>query len=525
MPVFSGRKEVPVPLVIAPVISKDKIVIDFSPFKKDNLSFIAHKTSTYKNVRINDISIQKKLAENTQTEQVTISATAREKEKQYWNDQRHEALSDNEQKVYRMMDTIKTIPAFIQYTDMLKFIFDGHLKYGQIELGPWYKWLSGNQHERFRLRFDLGTTEAFSKYLRLHSYLAYGFKDAKLKGRIDLTYRFPNDRGITILSSYTHDLDNGRSRYNDEDITTDNLFSQLIRRPGIPQKFLGIDEIKLAVTKEWKNKFSVQPFFIHSAYETFNPLPPTNTLWSRLAQNHIVNSELGIKLRYAPGEKTFVRHRKDFKIKTGLPVIEFRSAWAIQNLFKSDYQFLRLGLTVSQTTRIPRWGKLTYMVNAGKIITSGPLPFMLLEIHPGNEIYYYNSQSFNLMNRFEYMSDRYIRLNIEHNLEKKFLNLIPFLRKSTMRQFWNFKAVIGNLSDKSRAINRIEYYNEYKLRSLRGGFYIEMGTGIENIFKILRIDLVWRSAPLRKIPRGYNPQLFKSNVHDFGIFASVRFQL
>ena len=98
------------------------------------------------------------------------------------------------------------------------------------------------------------------------------------------------------------------------------------------------------------------------------------------------------------------------------------------------------------------------------------------------------------------------------------------MRKSNMRQFWNFKSVWGDLTDKSRAINRIEYYNEYRLRSLRGGFYTEVGTGFENIFKLFRIDFVWRKAPLRNIPAGINPNLFKSNTNDFGVFGSVRLQ-
>jgi hypothetical protein len=164
------------------------------------------------------------------------------------------------------------------------------------------------------------------------------------------------------------------------------------------------------------------------------------------------------------------------------------------------------------------------MVYAGKVFSEESLPFMLLEIHPGNEIYYYNRQSFNLMNRFEYISDRYAGINLEHNLEKKFLNLLPFMRKSNMRQFWNVKAVWGNLTDNNRKLNIQDYYYEYRLRSLRGGVYTELGTGLENIFKLLRIDLVWRFAPLRNIPAGLPASIFKSNTNDFGVFGSVRFQ-
>jgi hypothetical protein len=507
------------------MFAKDKTIIDFTPFGKEKLSFIARRTSTYKNVRVNDPSIDQKLATNVQKTEVIVAENARGKEKQFWEKERHEGLSANEKKVYQMMDTIKTIPAFIKYTKTLTFIFDGHKKFGAVEIGPWFKWISGNQLEKIRMRFDLGTTEEFSKYLRLHGYIAYGFKDARFKGRADITYKLPGDNGVTLFTSYTHDLDNGRTRYNDEDITTDNIFSQLIRRPRILQKFLGVDEVKTAITKEWKNKFSIQSFFTRTEYETFNPLPTTRSLFSHSAQENIISSELGLRFRYAPGERTFARHRKEIKLKSNFPVLEARAVLGIENLFRSDYQYLRLGASIMQTARLPRWGKINYILYTGKVFSDEPLPFMLLEIHPGNEIYYYNKQSFNLMNRFEYISDEFIGVNIEHNLEKKLINLVPFLRKSNMRQFWNFKSVWGNLSDGNRLLNIQDYYYEYRMRSLRGGFYTEIGTGLENIFKLLRIDLVWRFAPLRNIPPGFNRNLFKSNTNDFGVFGSIRLQL
>jgi hypothetical protein len=506
------------------MFQKDKTVIDFTPFGKNKLAFIARKTSTYRGVIVNDTAIELKLNENKKKEEVIVDDAAREKNNNFWEAQRHENLSANELKVYRMMDTIKSIPAFVKYTKALTFIFDGHKKIGKFEIGPWYKWISGNQLEKIRLRFDLGTTSEFSKYLRLHSYLAYGFKDGEWKGRIDATYKIPGETGITLFGSYTHDLDNGRTRYNEEDITTDNIFSQLIRRNGIPQKFLGIDEMKLAITKEWKNKFSIQPFITRTDYKTYNPLPRRDSLFSHAKQTDIVSTELGIKFRYAPGERTLSRHRKTITLKSNLPVFELRPAWGVKNVLGSDYQYLRLSANITEQVRIPRWGKLSYMLYGGKIYTDEALPFMLLEIHPGNEIYYYNKQSFNLMNRFEYVSDEFAGINVEHNFEKKLLNLLPFMRKSNIRQFWNFKSVWGDLSNKSRLVNRIEYFNEYRLRSLRSGFYTEIGTGFENIFKLFRIDLVWRHAPLRNIPPNLNPNLFKSDTNDFGIFGSVRFQ-
>jgi hypothetical protein len=506
------------------MFAKDRFIIDFSPLGKEKTSFIARKSSNYRNVRINEPAIVDKLAMNKEKEEVIVLPEAREKTDSFWNGNRHEELSRNESRIYWMMDTLKSMPIFKKYMNVVTFLIDGHKKLGKIEIGPWYKWISGNQLEKLRLRFDLGTTEEFSKNLRLHGYIAYGFKDGAYKGRFDVNYRIPGDNGITVFASYTHDLDNGRTRYNDEDITTDNIFSQLIRRPNIKQKFLGVDEVKLQVTKEWKSKFSVQPFVVRTNYETFNPLLPRMQLVTHTQQNELVSTELGMKFRYAPGEKSITTHRKDRKLKTNHPVYELRAVMGVPNVLGSNYKYERIGANITHTVRIPRWGKLNYMVYAGKIFTNEALPFMLLEIHPGNEIYYYNRQSFNLMNRFEYISDEFAGINLEHNLEKKFLNLLPFMRKSNMRQFWNVKSVVGNLDDKNRRLNILDYYYEYRMRSLHKDFYTEIGTGFENIFKLLRIDFVWRYAPLRIIPPNVNPALFKSNTNDFGVFGSVRFQ-
>ncbi|WP_146014860.1 hypothetical protein, partial [Pseudomonas sp. GP01-A4] len=74
-----------------------------------------------------------------------------------------------------MIDTLIHIPLFKKYSDDLEFIFDGHKKLGMIEIGPWFKWISGNQLEKIRVRFDVGTTAKFSDHVLLKGYLAYGF--------------------------------------------------------------------------------------------------------------------------------------------------------------------------------------------------------------------------------------------------------------------------------------------------------------------------------------------------------------
>jgi Family of unknown function (DUF5686)/CarboxypepD_reg-like domain len=502
------------------MVTKENFVADMSPLGKSKLSFIARKTASYKNITINQLATTQKLATNKSKEEFVLLDEAIDKGKTVLQSSRHQQLSANEQKVYSMVDTLKSLPAFKKLSNTITFLVDGHKQFNKIEIGPWYKWVSGNQLEKTRLRFDLGTTAKFSEQLRLYGYLAYGFADAKYKGKFGVNYRLPNVKGVSINASYLNDLDNGKTRNNDEDATVDNMFSQLIRRDGIKQKFMNIDERKLTISKEWSNHFSAQFSIIRTDFDTYQPLPSKKIYSYR--DDDIVNTELGIKLRYAPGEKTITTHRRQRKLKTNsvLPTIEARLAVAQPHIMGSEYQYTKGQLSASQKIKTNRWGQIEYTVYGGKIWGNN-VPFMMLELHPGNEIYYYNKQAFNLMNRFEYASDQYAGFTVEHNFDKKLINLLPFMRKSKIRQFWNVKTVYGDMSIANRKFNRIEL-GGYHVRSLKGNAYTEVGTGFDNIFRFFRIDAVWRFAPNITAANG---AVINTTKQHFGIFGSFRLQL
>lgn len=500
------------------IFLKDKTVVDISPFSKEKFSFIGRRTATYKNVQINQYSTDSILAKNNKPVVVIITDEAKLQSSKYWTGMRHESLSSNELKVYQMIDTLKQMPIFQTYKSRLEFIFGGYKKLGMIEIGPWYKWISSNELEDLRLRFDIGTTEKFSKNIRLYGYGAYGFGDARWKGKFGFHYKFKKQYGWNFGASYTDDLDNGRIRFiDDENATIDNIFNRLLRRKGLPQKFLGLQELRAYFGKDWSNNLSAKTSFIHSSFETYQPLPHSRFFTNK---NHrVINSEFGIKLRYAPGERSIVGSRKDIRLKTHLPIIDLEYAFAVPDVMSSEYKYQKIGVNLSQRIRVNRWGQVDYMLYGGQVFGEG-IPFMLLEVHPGNEIYYYNKQSFNLMNRFEYISDRFVGFNIEHNFEKKLFQLIPFMRKTKMRQFWNVKTVWGEVNRANRITNRTEF-GGYYLKTLRGDMYTEVGTGIDNIFKFFRIDLVWRILPNHSIPL---PPSARTQTINFGVFGSFRLQ-
>lgn len=497
------------------IFSKDKINADLSPLPKDRLTLIVRKSNSFQKFNFAESEVDENLKLNKKQNEIVYLEDAATRPITYWSAIRHDSLNRNEQRILQMIDTLKSIPLFKEYTRNIEFLVDGHRKFGIIEIGPWYKWVSGNQYEKTRFRFDLGTTEKFSKNLRLYGYLAYGTRDREFKEQIGLLYKFKSIKGLSLEASYLKDLDNGRVRFSEEDMSTDNIFSQIFRRPGIPQKFLGLEEMKMGINKDWESGISNSITLSRTDYEPLTPLPNRNLF----TNGKIINGQLSYRIRYAPGERKFSNNRRTIRFKSNKPIYELSIGQGIDGMFGGNYNYTKLHAAISQQVRLPNFGTIKYNAYAGKIYGDS-LPFMLLELHPGNEVFVYNKNGFNLMNRFEYFSDTYIGFQMEHNIEKKIINLLPLLKRTKIRQFWNVKGVWGNMNNSNKIFNRTEL-GSYQLRSLREHAYIELGTGFDNIFKFFRIDFVWRKAPPLSPNQTQNPM---QPVQNFGVFGSFRIQ-
>jgi hypothetical protein len=189
----------------------------------------------------------------------------------------------------------------------------------------------------------------------------------------------------------------------------------------------------------------------------------------------------------------------------------------LKGVFGSQYNFQRASISVSDRYRQNPIGYIDYMFEIGKIW--GKVPYPLLNLHPGNETYAYDSYSFNLMNYFEFGSDKYIIATATHHFDGFFLNKFPLIKKLKWRELVSTKVVWGDISN----MNKTTLIMPKTLSSLRSKPYVELGAGIENIFKILRIDAMWR---LTYINSNYVKEYEKnspSKISKFGIRATLQF--
>jgi hypothetical protein len=486
-------------------LAKDKIVLDISPLGKSNLAMIGRKTTTYRNVVVNDTSVTNELAKNKKQEEIILLGEAEKKSDAFWSAARHEGLSKNEQGIYLMVDSLLQNQTFKNYTRAIDFIGTGYLSLGNYQIGPWQNWIYSNSQEGLRLRFDLGTNHRFSQKYTFHGYAAYGFGDKKWKGEADVLYLFNKHPRMYLYGSFVNDFDYGQNYY--DEISSDNIFALAVRKQGVPIKYIRLKETRLDYFKEWDPGFSI---LLSSRTKQFDPVRnlPGKSYFATIKGNPLNSFETSLRLRFAYLEKFLENSFYRTSLGSPLPIVEVKYTKGISGVLNSSYDYQRLSTSISDYQNVAPLGSIYYNVFAGR--TFGTIPYMFLDVAPGNEIYYYNKYAFNMMNRYEYIHDRYAGINIEHNFGNGLFRFIPLTRKLKFRQFWTAKAMWGSLSAENKALN---FVGDYPFQSLDGKTYLELGTGVDNILKVLRLDFIWRALPDANL---------KNKVQRFGVFGSFR---
>lgn len=485
-------------------LSKDKYVLDVKTIGKKSPGFIGRKTSTYRNVVVEDSSVTNELARNNQLEEIIVLPGAMDKAREYWGEARHEPLSKSEQGIIKMIDTLTNAPVFKKFTKTLAFIGTGYRDIGNYQIGPWFNWVTQNSWEGFRVRFDLGTNKHFDKKIKLHTYLAYGFGDKKLKGFAEAFYLPKKDPRMYMYGSYTNDLDFGQNYYGE--VTMDNIFALAVRKNGVPIKNLKVDEKRFELFRENLNWMSNRLTITHKISTPLRNLLPSDSFPVGGNGNPFNNFEVSLKFRFAYLERFLESHFYRTSLGSPYPIGEINISRGFSGILKSSYSYTKISGSVSDYMKLPPFGSISWYLYGGR--TFGTLPYILLDIAPGNELYYYNQYAFNMMNRWEFIHDRYMGINFEHNIGNGIFRLIPKLK---FRQFWTAKALWGHLSPANRALN---FKNGNTFQTLDGKTYLELGTGIDNIFHVFRIDCIWRVLP---------SALPKPGDRSFGVFGSVRF--
>ncbi|MCO6476053.1 MAG: carboxypeptidase-like regulatory domain-containing protein [Phaeodactylibacter sp.] len=482
---------------------KKKMVVDFTP-TEGAPGMIARRTETFREFTANQPATRQHYQEK---DPFYIYENVEVESDSFWAEMRHEPLSKTEAAVYAMVDSIQNVPLFKTYVEIVEIIFIGYFELGPVEIGPYSSLYSTNPVEGDRFRIGLRTSDQFSEEVRLGGYLAYGLRDEDFKYGADVKWLVSKNPRIVAGAAYQNDI--SLNSENSEDFVEGDLFTGLFRR-NLMQKLIRVREGKAFFERYWKSGFSNRITFLNRSMDPYGAVTedgrgfnyaylPDPGSFSDI-DTTINTTEVILKARYAFDEMIIDTDFSRTSFGSQHPIIELQYTLGVSGVMGSSYNYHKVGLSYRHYFYLNPFGWMSYRLNAGKVF--GTAPFLLMEVHPGNEGYFTGREIFNMMTRYEFASDAYASIFLEHHFDGFLLNKIPLLRKLNFRSYATFKGVIGSISAKNRDANSLNAFVPTE-EDTYAGFrtpgkrpYMEASVGIENILKIFQVELSWRLSYL-----------------------------
>ena len=220
---------------------------------------------------------------------------------------------------------------------------------------------------------------------------------------------------------------------------------------------------------------------------------------------------LRAELRFAKDETVYRMPFDKQSLGSKYPVVTLSAAIGIPGLLPGASEYYRFEGGIRYRPELPPIGYSTITVRGGHIV--GTVPYPLLKLHEGNGTYFYDPYAFSCMDYYEFASDSWVAWFYEHHFNGLLLGRLPLIKKLRWREVLVFKGVWGTLShrnDGSRPGSGAPLLFPAGMSSVSTP-YLEAGFGVENIFRLLRIDCIWRLTH-REPVAGEEVQRFAVNL-------------
>ena len=447
---------------------------------------------------------------------VIKEANMMNKSDEYWAEVRQVPLTKKESTMDLFMNRIEQIPGFKIIIFGAKALIENFVETGnkdhpsKFDFGPINTMITSNYVNGVRFRVSGMTTGNLHPHLSLSGYGAYGTRDHKwfysaqaawsFNKREYVLWEFPKHY---IAFKYTYDVMSPMDKYLATD--KDNMF--------VGWKWTTVDQMSyirdatLTYELETQTGFSVNAMLRHR-----NDQPAGNLQYWRnngetpgvLGENNtpvhdITTTEVGVTLRYAPGETFVNTKQRRVPVSLDAPVFSISHTAGFKGVLGGEYNFNLTEASARKRFWFGSWGKLDITARAGAQWNKVPFPLLNLPMANLSYITQHN-ESFSLINNMEFLNDRYASLALSYDMNGKLFNRIPLLKKLKWREMFRVRGLWGTLTDKNNPYKNLD--SDLFLFPMRGGSptsyvmdktpYVEASVGIYNIFKLLHIEYVRR---------------------------------
>ncbi len=472
------------------LITRDYFMSDFSFQKKEAAKGVYGKRTTLYDNYAFDIPKEKKFY-NQQVDPYNYEVYNRPDD--FWDKNRMEKLSKDEKGVYKMLDTLKTVRRFKALYNIGATLASGYYEVNNFDIGPVFSIFGFNEAEGMRIRLGGRTYFSQNDPWRLEGFGAYGFKDDRFKYGISAKWLLDRKSRLTVFGGNRRDVEQtGASLTNSTDVLGRSLASSSLLSVGSNDRLSRINLTTIGFDIEpWKN-FILR---LTGSYRTLESATDTFSIDYNVMEDGVFTGEVKSELKqaeiqlgflYAPGRKTSGYGVERTVINDGdFPSFYASYSYGLKGVLQGDFEYKKIQALYTQPWNIGGIGRLLSTVEMGTTI--GAVPLSLLNPIPGNQTYFSLYNSFNQLDYYEFVSDTYATLHLQHNFGGRIFSRIPLIRELDLREVVSFRAVYGTISQENKDLNasNIVYQAPEDI-------YWEWSVGVGNIFRVFRLDFNFR---------------------------------
>ena len=427
-----------------------------------------------------------------------------------WNARRPVELTLAETFLDSMRYELMRIPS-VRYTiKTVEALFTGYIPThptrdsSRFDFGPLYNFVSHNGIEGLRLRVGGMSTARLDRRNFFDGYVAYGTWDRQFKFNLNLIHtfapkrRFPKENPLGYISLHAgYDVESPGLSFDQYD--RDNILRW--NENEVPAQYVA--DLQLRLRRQWPNFIGID------TWVGAQHIRPTGMLnYYRVTSdgtervNSIVYAQWATSLNFSPN--SLVRSGRSGESSL-LNLSSNASSFTLSHEMGllDGFYYNRSTFSIFSRYWFAALGYLDLRLRGGIVWDQVPMPKLF--VPNGNSGYMMSENAFNTMRPMEFITDRYVSLFATYHMKGLILNHIPLVKNLRLREVLGFNILYGGMSD----INNpdLHHVGLYLLPTganfLSDKPYMEYSIGIENIFKLVRIDYVRRLSYLDEAASPY----------------------
>lgn len=429
-----------------------------------------------------DIKINREVLFKNSAIKISVPENSMSKPDSYWTNFQKDSLDVRKIPTYVSLDSLSEAGKIEHKIFLGRKIFNGYYPVNCIDVDL-KSIIKYNNFEGFRLGLGGVTNNKLSEKYKISGYLAYGFKDDKLKYNVSPSYLLNKETSTWVSTSYTNDLkeigqiefatENKRFKiYDSRPINISTFYNYKTFSAFLESKFLAKTDTYFGISRS-----EINPLFDYKFLVKDNEYINFNT------------STVQFAIQWNPFSEYMQTSTGRLEINKKHPKIAFQFTKALANILGSDFDFTKIDFRIIH--EIPYLSGQTTSLTLQGGLALGDVPLThLYSIAPNNlnrdsmlkRITFAGKNSFETMYFNEFFSSKYITFQAKHTFNK-------------VKLAYKIKPLISVVS--RIAIGTIDNPNQHiglEYKTLEKGF-LESGVEANSIYKGFGLTFFFRYGP------------------------------